>query len=60
MSAERLSMRKLREILRLHYEKALSQRATAASCAVAPSSVAAYLARARVANRVPPRADGAA
>ncbi len=29
MSAERLSMRKLREIFRLHFEKALSQRAIA-------------------------------
>ena len=50
MSAGRLSMRKLREILRLHYDKALSQRAIAASCAVASRSVAAYLARARVAK----------
>jgi hypothetical protein len=34
MSAATLSMRKLREIFRLHFEKALSQRAIATSCAV--------------------------
>lgn len=50
MSAERLSMRKLREILRLHFEKAYSQRAIASSCGVGASTVADYLGRAKVAK----------
>jgi transposase len=50
MSAERLSMRKLREILRLRFEKGCSQRAIAASCAVGASTVADYLLRAREAK----------
>jgi len=40
-------MRKLREILRLHFEMALSQRVIAQSCAVAPSTVADYVKRAK-------------
>ena len=36
MSAERLSMRKLREVLRLIWRWALSQRAIARSCGLSP------------------------
>jgi transposase len=50
MSAERLSMRKLREIFRLHFEKALSQRAIATSCDIGATTVAEYLVRARAAK----------
>lgn len=50
MSAERLSMRKLREILRLHYDRALSQRAIARSCGVGASTIADYLSRAKAAK----------
>jgi len=50
MPAERLSMRKLREIFRLHFEKKLSQRAIAASCGVGRTAVADYVARAEVAK----------
>jgi transcriptional regulator with XRE-family HTH domain len=32
MTAERLPMRKIREVLRLRYEQGLSQRAVAAAC----------------------------
>ena len=32
MAAERLSMRKVREVLRLHFEQHLSSRAIGASC----------------------------
>ena len=32
MGTERLPMRKIREVLRLRYEKGLSQRAVAAAC----------------------------
>lgn len=50
MPAERLSMRKLREILRLHYENKLSGRAIARSCKASSSTVQDYLRRAAVAQ----------
>ncbi len=50
MPAERLSMRKLREILRLHYENGLSGRAIARSCQASSSTVQDYLRRAAVAE----------
>ena len=50
MPAERLSMRKLREVLRLHFENKLSGRAIARSCKVSSSTVQDYLRRAGVAK----------
>jgi transposase len=50
MPAERLSMRKLREILRLHFENKLSGRAIARSCRASCSTVQDYLRRAEVAK----------
>jgi transposase len=45
MSQERLSLRKIREVLRLH-EKKLSQRAIGRSCQISHSTVGEYLKRA--------------
>jgi transposase len=47
MAAERLSMRRLREILRLKFEAGLSQKAIAVSANVAQSTVSDYVGRAR-------------
>lgn len=46
MPAERLSMRTIREVLRLKWEKALTNRQIAASCQIARSTVREYLERA--------------
>jgi len=45
MSKKRLSMRKIEEVLRLKFEANLSGRKIAASCGIARSTVAEYLAR---------------
>ena len=50
MSAERLSMRKLREILRLHFENRLTGRAISRSCQASSSTVQSYIHRAEVAK----------
>jgi transposase len=50
MATERLSMRKLREALRLHFELRLSAREIAKSCQSSPSTILAYLGRAKVAK----------
>jgi transposase len=50
MATERLSMRKLREALRLHYENKLSARAIGRSLKVSSSTVLKYLGRAQVAK----------
>ncbi len=50
MAAERLSMRKLREALRLHFELGLSLRKIATACQASPSTVQGYLGRATVAK----------
>lgn len=50
MATERLSMRKLREALRLHHENKLSARAIALSLRVSSSTVLKYLGRAQVAR----------
>jgi transposase len=47
MPAERLSMRKLREILRLHFENRLSARAIARSVSISPSTAQGYVSRIR-------------
>lgn len=50
MAQERLSMRKIREIMRLYYEKQLSQRAIAQVCRVSHSTVKEYVSRAAAAG----------
>jgi len=50
MPAERLSMRKISEILRLKWEQGLSNRKIAQSCAVSRSAVSDYLQRAEAAG----------
>lgn len=50
MSQERLSVRKIREALRLHHEAGLSNRAIARVCRVSNSTVGEYLARAEKAG----------
>jgi len=60
MAAERLSMRKLRELFRLRFEAGLSTRAIAASLNVGNGTVCDYLGRARVAKLpwpLPPELD---
>jgi transposase len=48
MPRERLSMRKVREVLRLKYEQGLSSRAIATSCHISVGSVHDYLQRAKI------------
>ena len=50
MTAERLPMRKLRELVRLKLELGLSGRAIARSCLMSPSTVSEYLGRIAVAR----------
>ena len=50
MPAKRLSMRKIKEILRLTWSSGLSNRQIARSCALARSTVAEYLRRAQAAG----------
>lgn len=50
MPAERLTMRKVKEVLRLHWGCGLSQRQIAKSCGVARPTVAEYLRRAEAAG----------
>lgn len=45
MGAERVSMRRIREVLRLRFEHRLSQRAIAVACDVGSGTVSEYLAR---------------
>ena len=47
MPAERLSMRKIREVLRLHFACGLSKRRIARALGIGPTSAGEYLARAR-------------
>jgi transposase len=47
---ERLSMRKVREVLRLKWERGVSNRLIARSCRVSRSTVADYLERAEAAG----------
>jgi transposase len=47
MSKKRLSMRKVREVLRLKWESGLSNRQIAKSCSIRHSTVAEYVRRAR-------------
>jgi transposase len=54
MAREHLTMRKVREILRLKYEQDLNNRDIAASCRISPSTVSEYVTRARTAGVVWP------
>ena len=47
MATKRLSMRQIREILRLKYEQQLSHRAVAGACRVSLGTVSEYLGRSR-------------
>jgi transposase len=48
MVQERLTLRKIREILRLKHEAGLSNRAIAGACKISNSTVGEYLRRAKV------------
>jgi hypothetical protein len=50
MPAERISMRKIKEVLRLKWECGLSNRQIAQSCALARPTVTEYLCRAAAAG----------
>jgi len=54
LSTERLSMRKLREVLRLSLDLGLGPRAISRSCELSPSTVSGYVGRAKVAKLVWP------
>jgi transposase len=58
MAQERLTMRKVREILRLYHDRKLSQRAVARSCRVSHSTVKEYVERAQAAGLSWPLPDG--
>ena len=57
MPAERISMRKIREVLRLKYEMGLSERVIALSCQLSKTSISRYLARAKQLDLVWPLPD---
>jgi transposase len=50
MPQERLSVRKIQEVLRLKWESGLSHRAIARSCSISPSTVSEYVRRANAAD----------
>ncbi|MBF0564709.1 MAG: helix-turn-helix domain-containing protein [Nitrospirae bacterium] len=50
MAKERVSMRKVKEILRLYWEEGLSRRQIAKSCNISRSAVSEYIARAEKAG----------
>jgi len=58
IACERLSMRKLKEVLRLHFELGLDQRQIAHSCAVGQTTVHDYLKRADAAGITWPLPEG--
>ena len=58
MPAKRLSMRKIREVLRLRYEVGLGIHQIAASCSVGHTAVAGYLMRAEAAGLRWPLPEG--
>ncbi len=60
MTAERVPMRKLREVIRMKLEMKLSGRAIARSCGLSPSTVSDYVGRISVAKLrwpIPPELD---
>src|SRR5512140_537814 len=58
MPQERLSVRKIREVIRLHFEARLSNRAAARACQVSNSTVGEYLERAKKAGLGWPLPEG--
>jgi transposase len=58
MAQERLSMRKIKEVLRLYYDLKLSKRQVARSCNIAASTVREHLRRAQAAGLEWPLSDG--
>ncbi len=58
MSQERLTLRKIKEILRLKYEAGLSNRAIAGACKISNSTVGLYLQRAEAAGLGWPLVEG--
>ena len=58
MARERLSMRKIAEVLRLQLNSKLSARAIARSCNIARSTVAEYIRRAKAASLTWPLPEG--
>lgn len=58
MPQERLSVRKIREVIRLHFEAGLSNRAVARACQVSNSTVGEYLERAEKAGLNWPLPEG--
>lgn len=50
MPTEKVSMRKIMEVLRLHYEQGCSNRDIALSVGISPSTVSTYLTRAKIAG----------
>ena len=50
MAKRRLSMRKIKEVLRLKWDHNLTNRQIAKSCCISHSTVADYLLRAKLAN----------
>ena len=58
MPMKRLSMRKLKEVLRLRYELGLGQHQIARSCSIAQGTVSEYLRRAREAGVSWPLPEG--
>jgi transposase len=58
MAAERLSMRKTKEILRLYYEAGLGKRQIARSCNLSPSTVLKYIQKAENAGIRWPLTEG--
>jgi len=58
MTQERLSLRKIREVLRLKYEVGLSNRAIARACRVSNSTVGDYVARGQAAGLGWPLPEG--
>jgi hypothetical protein len=50
MPTERLSMRLIRDVLRLKYETGLSERAVSASLGIGKGAIGSYLSRARAAG----------
>ena len=58
MAAERVSMRKLREVVRLRLNGGMSGRAIARSCDLSPATVSIYLGRIAVAKLTWPLAPG--
>lgn len=58
MSQERLTLRKIREILRLKEEAGLSNRTIARACKISNSTVGEYLRRAAAANVCWPLPEG--